>query len=202
MLKSLGAFFLDIAEVIVFAIGIFFFVYLLIMRPHKIDGESMMPNYTNAEYLLTEKVYYYFNKPNRGDVVVLRPPTIVSETDEFIKRIIALPGETVELKDGKVYINGTRLEEPYIASDVHTNGGSFLQDGVEFRVPADRYFVMGDNRPHSSDSRYWGPVSLNLSPNGEREGINGRAWVVYWPLDRAGVSKLPIYNIPNTAQVK
>lgn len=74
MLKSLGAFFLDIAEVIVFAIGIFFFVYLLIMRPHKIDGESMMPNFENSEYLLTEKVYYYFNKPRRGDVVVLKPP--------------------------------------------------------------------------------------------------------------------------------
>ncbi len=194
MLKSLGAFFLDIAEVIVFAVGIFFFVYLLIMRPHKIDGESMMPNFHNAEYLLTEKVHYYLNKPTRGDVVVLRPPSMVSETDEFIKRIIALPGETIRLSGGNVYINGKLLKEPYIASDVYTNGGNFLSEGVEYTVPADQYFVMGDNRPHSSDSRYWGPVPLNLSPNSERVGINGRAWVVYWPLDRSGVAKLPVYG--------
>ncbi len=194
MFKRLGAFFLDIAEVIVFAIGIFFFVYLLIMRPHKIDGESMMPNYFNAEYLLTEKVYYYFNKPQRGDVVVLRPPPVVSENDEFIKRIVGLPGETIKLQDGHVYINGKRLDEPYIAQEVSTNGGNFLPDGVSYTVPENKYFLMGDNRPHSSDSRFWGPVPLNLSPNSEREGINGRAWLIYWPVDRAGVTKLPTYT--------
>lgn len=185
---------MDIAEVIVFAIGIFFFVYLLIMRPHKIDGESMMPNYHNSEYLLTEKVYYYFNKPQRGDVVVLRPPPMVSENDEFIKRIVALPGETIRLQDGLVYINGKRLDEPYIPDDSYSNGGSFLPDGKEVTIPPEKYFVMGDNREHSSDSRYWGPVPLNLSPNSEKEGINGRAWVVYWPVDRAGVTKLPSYS--------
>ncbi len=194
MLKRLGAFFLDIAEVIVFAIGIFFFVYLLIMRPHKIDGESMMPNYVNAEYLLTEKVTYYFNKPQRGDVVVLRPPPVVSENDEFIKRIVALPGETIGLSEGHVFINGKRLNEPYIPSDVYTSGGSFLTDGANYTIPKDRYFLMGDNRPHSSDSRFWGPVPLNLSPNSEREGINGKSWLIYWPPDKAGVAKQPAYN--------
>lgn len=194
MLKSLGAFFLDVAEVIVFAIGIFFFVYLLIMRPHKIDGQSMMPNFIDAEYLLTEKVNYYFHKPVRGDVVVLRPPPSVTENDEFIKRIVALPGESVMVKDGKVYINGQILHEPYIPSYVNTNGGSFLADGVPYTVPADKYFLMGDNRPHSSDSRYWGPVPLNLSPNGEKEGINGRAWLIYWPIKQSGVTKTPTYS--------
>src|SRR3990172_10211255 len=123
MIKRLGAFFLDVSEVIVFAVGIFFFVYLLIMRPHKIDGESMMPNYKNAEYLLTEKVTYYLNKPQRGDVVVLRPPQVVSEGDEFIKRIVGLPGEKLKVQAGRVYINGKLLEEPYIASSVNTNAG-------------------------------------------------------------------------------
>lgn len=194
MLKSLGTFFLDIAEVIVFAIGIFFFVYLLIMRPHKIDGESMMPNYINAEYLLTEKVNYYFNNPKRGDVVVLRPPPAVTENDEFIKRIIALPGETVKVEGGHVYINNKQLIEPYIPSSSSTNGGSFLTDGESYTVPANKYFLMGDNREHSSDSRYWGPVPLNLSPNGEKEGINGRAWLIYWPLDHSGFAKEPDYS--------
>jgi signal peptidase I len=194
MLKSLGTFFIDIAEVIVFAIGIFFFVYLLIMRPHKIDGESMMPNYLNAEYLLTEKVSYYLHKPERGDVVVLRPPTFVTENDEFIKRIIGLPGETVKVENGKVYINGQRLREPYIADSVNTNGGTFLADGATYTVPESQYFLMGDNREHSSDSRYWGPVPLNLSPNTEKVGINGRSWLIYWPLDHAGFTKTPAYG--------
>jgi signal peptidase I len=196
MFKSLGRFFLDVSEVIVFAIGIFFFVYLLIMRPHKIEGESMMPNYLNAEYLLTEKVTYYLNKPQRGDVIVLRPPLTVSEGDEFIKRIIGLPGETIRISGGRVYINGKLLNEPYIASSVTTNGGFFLSNDSDFTVPQDEYFVMGDNREHSSDSRYWGPVPLNLSPNGDKEGINGRAWIVYWSpnLKRLGVTKNPSYT--------
>jgi signal peptidase I len=199
MFKSLGRFFLDVSEVIVFAIGIFFFVYLLIMRPHKIEGESMMPNYLNAEYLLTEKVTYYLNKPQRGDVVVLRPPLTVSEGDEFIKRIIGLPGEKIMISGGRVYINDKLLNEPYIASSVITNGGFFLVNNADYIVPTDKYFVMGDNREHSSDSRYWGPVPLNLTPNGDKEGINGRAWIVYWSPDlkRLGVTKNPAYTYGN-----
>jgi hypothetical protein len=86
----LARFFLDVIEVVVFAIGIFFFVYLLIMRPHKIKGQSMHPTFPDKEYLLTEKVSYYLHKPERGDVIVFQPP--ISENDEFIKRIIGLPG--------------------------------------------------------------------------------------------------------------
>jgi signal peptidase I len=197
MFKRLWAFFLDISEVIVFAVGIFFFVYLLIMRPHKIDGESMMPNYQNAEYLLTEKVTYYLHKPQRGDVVVLKPPEVVSEGDEFIKRVIGLPSETVRVSGGHVYINGKLLKEPYIASDVETNGGTFLADDTDFTVPSGQYFLMGDNREHSSDSRYWGPVPLNISPNTDLEGINGRAWLIYWPLKQIGVTKSPTYTYGN-----
>ena len=195
MFKKLWGFFLDIAEVIVFAVGIFFFVYLLIMQPHKIDGQSMMPNFLNAEYLLTEKVTYYLHKPQRGDVVVLRPPPNVSDTDEFIKRIIGLPGETLRLHNGRVYINGQLLNESYIASDVNTNGGSFLADDTDFTVPDNQFFLMGDNREHSSDSRFWGPVPLNLSPNSQTEGINGRAWLVYWPLPQAGFTHSPTYSL-------
>lgn len=197
MFKRLGAFFLDVSEVIVFAIGIFFFVYLLIMRPHKIDGESMMPNYKDAEYLLTEKVTYYFNDPKRGDVVVLRPPLAVSEGDEFIKRIIGLPGENVRVSGGKVYINDRMLDETYIPDSFITNEGTFLSNDINYKIPDDKYFVMGDNREHSSDSRYWGPVTLNLSPNTDKEGINGRAWVIYWPISQIGVTKSPTYSYGN-----
>jgi len=180
----IGAFFLDIIEVIVFAVGIFFFVYLLIMRPHKISGQSMMPNFQNGEYLLTEKVTYYRRNPVRGDVVVFSAPT--SDTDEFIKRVIATPGETVAVKDGRVYVNSKLLEESYIKSDVITTGGNFLVDRAVFTVPDGLYFVMGDNRMNSSDSRYFGPIT--------KKAISGRAWVAYWPMSLSGVIANPVYN--------
>lgn len=194
MFKRLSGFFLDISEVIVFAVGIFFFVYLLIMRPHKIEGESMMPNFLNAEYLLTEKVTYYLHSPQRGDVVVLKPPASVSDGSEFIKRIIGLPGETLKVSGGHVYINGKELVEPYIANNVQTYGGVFLPDNTNYTIPKGQYFLMGDNREYSSDSRYWGPVPLNLTPNTEIEGINGRAWIIYWPLSQVGVTESPKYS--------
>jgi len=165
-----------------FAVGIFFFVYLLIMRPHKIKGQSMEPNYPDAEYLLTEKVSYYYRSPQRGDVVVFTPP--ISDTDEFIKRIIGLPGEKVQVNNGHVYINDRPLEEPYLASTLVTGDGGFLRAGQDFTVPEGNYFVMGDNRPHSSDSRSWGPIT--------KKSISGRAWIIYWPPNSAGVA--PHYN--------
>ncbi len=186
MFKRLGSFFLDVLEVIVFAVGIFFFVYLLIMRPHKIKGQSMMPNFPDSEYLLTEKVSYYTRQPHRGDVVVLAPPPSVSTTDEFIKRIIGLPGETVMIKNGRVYINDKMLHESYLADTLYTSEGTFLSEGQEYNIPSGQYFVMGDNRPNSSDSRYWGPIT--------KSEITGRAWVVYWPPKLSGVVQKPNYS--------
>jgi signal peptidase I len=185
MFKRLGAFFLDVFEVIVFAIGIFFFIYLLVMRPHKIDGQSMMPNFPNDEFLLTEKVSYYFRTPERGDVVVFTPP--VSNLDEYIKRVVGLPGENIMIKAGSIYINGQILNEPYIADTMSTNPGAFLQEGEEFKIPEGQYFVMGDNRPNSSDSRYWGPITKKV--------MSGRAWVIYWPAKLAGSVVKPIYTL-------
>ena len=184
MIKRLGAFFWDVFEVIVFAVGIFFFIYLLVMRPHKIDGLSMMPNFPNNEYLLTERVTYYLRNPERGDVVIFTPP--VTNLDEYIKRIIAVPGETVMVKGGRVYINGKLLNEPYIDDSAPTQAGTFLAEGEEYKVPEGEYFVMGDNRPNSSDSRYWGPITENT--------ISGRAWVIYLPLKLAGVVPAPAYS--------
>lgn len=176
-MRSLGAIFLDLLEVVVFAIAIFLFVYLLLVRPHKIKGDSMQPNYPNGEYLLTEKVTYYRGDPQRGDVVVLKPPM---EDDEFIKRIIGLPGERVSVKNGKVYINGKVLTEKYLSSTLTTPGGNFLPEGQEYTVPEGQYFVMGDNRPNSLDSRGFGPI--------EKKAIAGRAWLIYWPLNRIGLT--------------
>ncbi len=184
MIKRLGAFFLDVLEVIVFAVGIFFFIYLLIMRPHKISGQSMMPNFKDGEFLLTEKVTYYTRNPDRGDVVVFMPP--VSTTDEFIKRVIGLPGERIMIQNGRVYINDKLLPEAYIDDEPITNGGPFLTDSKQYTVPEGQYFVMGDNRQNSSDSRYWGPIT--------KKAMTGRAWVSYWPINISGVIQKPNYN--------
>ena len=182
-LRRLGTFFLDFLEVIVFAVAIFLFFYLLILQPHKIKGDSMQPNYPNGEYLLTEKVTYYLRNPERGDIVVFTPP--VSTTDEFIKRVIGLPGEKVMVKGGHVYVNDQLLTETYLKDSVVTSEGTFLTEGVDYTVPDGKYIVFGDNRPNSSDSRYWGPIT--------KSAMSGRAWVIYWPLNLGGVVPKPTY---------
>lgn len=188
MLSKLGSFFLDILEVVVFAIAIFLFIYLLVLQPHKIKGSSMFPNFKDGEYLLTDKVTYRFNKPKRGDVIIFKAH--VAEGEEFIKRIIGLPGDTVSVRDNHVYVNGTKLTETYLDPGLITSGGEFLADGASVTVPVDEYFVMGDNRPYSSDSRAWGFILRNE--------INGKAWFAYWPVNMAGTVPTVHYNIPDT----
>ncbi len=179
MLRRLGSFFLDIIQVIVFAVSIFLFVYLLILQPHKINGSSMEPNYHDAEYLLTEKVTYDFNKPARGDVVVFKAPP--DGHDEYIKRIIGIPSDTVMIQNCKVYLNGNLLNEPYVPSDFCTSPGTFAAEGATLTVPPNSYFLLGDNRPHSLDSRYIGFIG--------QDKFTGRAWIIYWPPKDIGVVK-------------
>lgn len=176
MIKRLGAFFIDILQVVVFAVAIFLFIYLLILQPHKIKGESMYPSFLDGEFLLTDKVTYRFREPARGDVIVFKAP--VNENDEYIKRIIGIPGDKVVVKNGFVYLNGTMLTETYLAKGTFSASGRFIKEGEEYTVPAGSYFVLGDNRSHSSDSRAWGFVT--------KAEITGRAWLVYWPPEKAG----------------
>ncbi len=184
MLKRLGTFFLDIIQVIVFAVAIFLFVYLLILQPHKIKGDSMQPNFPNEEYLLTDKVSYRFGEPERGDVVVFEAPH--GDGDEFIKRIIGLPGETISVKSGKIYVNNRMLEEPYL-NNIYTSSGTFLKEGAGVTVPEGEYCVLGDNRPRSSDSRAFGFIT--------EDKITGRAWLVYWPPKSVGIVSEVDYNL-------
>ena len=184
MFKRIGAFFLDLLQTLVFAIAIFLFIYLLILQPHKIKGASMEPNFPDAEYLLTDKVTYRFKEPQRGDVVVFKAP--INQDEEFIKRIIGLPGESVSIKDNHVYINGKKLSESYLDEKLTTTPGAFSLEAREVVVPSGQYFVLGDNRPHSSDSRAWGFVT--------KDKITGRAWLTYWPPQKAGIIKGVTYN--------
>jgi signal peptidase I len=128
----------------------------------RIEGSSMEPNLHDGEYVLIDKVSYMLHTPERGDVIVLVRP---AERD-YIKRVIGLPGDTVEIRGGQVVVNGVILEEPYINQAIQF-------DQAARQIEADRYFVMGDNRNNSSDSRSFGTVAA--------KDIVGRAWVVYWP---------------------
>lgn len=175
-MNKAGAFFLDIVQVLIFAISIFLFVYLLVLQPHKIKGNSMDPNFHDGEFLLTDKLSYRFGTPARGDVIVFKAPP--DDKEEFIKRIIGLPGDTVMLQDGQIFINGTQLNEPYLDPSVITRPGSFAAEGKVITVPEDQYFVMGDNRDHSFDSRNLGFI--------DKSKFIGKAWIIYWPPQDAG----------------
>jgi signal peptidase I len=183
LIKKLASFVLELLQVVVFAISIFLFVYLLVLQPHKIKGASMEPNFHDGEYLLTDKVSYRVGQPKRGDVIVFRaPPTY---KDEFIKRIIGLPGEEIKVEAGKIYVNGHELEEQYLPSDTNIVAGRYTTEGASITVPSDSYFVLGDNRDHSLDSRNIGPI--------ERQYITGRAWFIYWPVSKVGTVQTPVY---------
>jgi signal peptidase I len=183
MLRKLGDFFIELLQIVVFAVSIFLFIYLLVLQPHKIKGSSMEPNFHDGQYLLTDKLSYRFGIPKRGDVIVFKAPPNFKE--EFIKRIIAIPGDTVMVKNGKYFVNGVEIKEKYLPSEFKTAPGNFAIEGKQITVPSDSYFVSGDNRDHSLDSRNFGIIN--------KDKITGRAWLIYWPPKDAGTIKSPEY---------
>lgn len=158
----------EVLETVVPAIVIALLIHAFLAQATRVYGQSMEPNLHTDMRLVVEKVSYKLHPPQRGDVVVLR---LRPGDDLLIKRVIALPGEEVSIHDGKVYINGQPLDEPYLASETRGN----LAPRV---VPPLHVFVMGDNRQASNDSRSFGPVHV--------DNILGRAWLVYWPLSEVG----------------
>lgn len=152
-------------------------IYWLIAQPHKVSGSSMFPNFKNGDYIITDKLTYRVSDPKRGDIVVFKNPK--DETQDFIKRIIGVPGDRIKVEGGKVYLNGTELTEPYLAETVVTNPGSFAREGQEVTVEAGHYLTFGDNRPASSDSREWGQIT--------RAELIGKVFFRYWPATEVGL---------------
>jgi signal peptidase I len=164
--------FFDWMVVIVVALLVAFLVRTFVIAHFVVEGESMYSTLDTGDRVFVNKLSYRLHDPNRGDVVVLHQITGASERD-LIKRVIGLPGETVEVRNCTVLIDGRVLDEPYLDPEVVTPtncGGDFVLDGV---VPADHVFVMGDNRGGSQDSRVIGPIS--------EDDLVGRAFVVFWP---------------------
>lgn len=166
----------ELIEAFVVSASVFVVVYLFLMQPHQVKGSSMYPTFKDKEYLLTDKITYKKRLPQYGDVIVFKAP--VNENFDFIKRVIATPGQTVMIKTGKVYIDGKELEEPYLSDEIYTNSGQFLHEGLMYTVQEGEVIAFGDNRQHSSDCRDWGPI-----PN---ENIVGRVFFRYWPMEVAG----------------
>lgn len=161
----------DALETLVIGGAIFVIFYAFLFRPFQVNGQSMYPNFKNGEYVLTNIIGLHFSQIDRGDVIVFKSPKD-SEKD-FIKRVIGTPGDRIKLLDGQIFVNGMPLYESYVSEDLKTYGGPFVGEEEEIVVPEGSFFVLGDNRLASSDSREWGYV--------KEDGIIGKSFLVYWP---------------------
>lgn len=160
----------ELLETLLLALIIFVGVKEFVLQNFRVEGQSMEPNFHTGQYLIVDKISYRLRPIERGDVIVFVPPKDASR--DFIKRVIALPGERVEIRQGHVLINGKLLQEPYInVSWNYTMAAMVVGDN--------EYFVLGDNRNNSSDSRMWG-----LLP---KKNIVGKAWLSYWPPQQWGL---------------
>ena len=171
-------FFWEVTKVVVIAVAIIVPVRYFLIKPFYVKGASMEPNFYDREYLIIDEISYRFSQPDRGEIVVFRYPGDPAQF--FIKRVIGLPNEQIRIDDNTVtiysdtYPNGVILDEPYLDSAALTRGRGVLID-----LSPNEYYVMGDNRDSSLDSRVFGPV--------ERDAIVGRALLRGWPLNRAGL---------------
>ena len=186
----------ELVETLILALAIFIAVRSVVQN-FRVEGLSMDPTYATGQYVLVNKALYtrvnlkalgrvvpfidsqdtahhVFRGPKRGEVIVFHPPLPGSYDRDFIKRVIGLPGDHVQVKDGRVIVNGQELREPYLRSTQTFCGGNWC----DVQLGADEYFVMGDNRPNSSDSRLWGPV--------RGKNIIGKTWLIYLPIDHFG----------------
>lgn len=159
----------DVLETIVPAVVIALLINLFLAQATRVYGQSMEPNLHTDQRLVVEKLSYRFHAPRREDVVVLK--VTENAEDLLIKRVIALPGETVEVKDGLVYVDGVILEETYLSQKTRGRYGPVY-------IPPLHVFVLGDNRGASNDSRSFGPIHI--------KHIIGRAWLSYWPVEEVG----------------
>ncbi len=182
ILKAIIEFVMDVLETIVFIGSLFIVTYLFIMKPNQVKGASMEPTFKSGEYIFTSKITYKFRKPERGDVIVFKSPK--NPDIEYIKRIIGLPGDKILFKDGEVYVNDHLLKESYISTKTNLWEGGFAKEGIPIVVPENELFVMGDNRPRSSDSREFGPVTFSI--------VIGQVFYRYFPSDKIGVITNPL----------
>jgi signal peptidase I len=167
----------EIVEIVAITL-LFFFLVRLLTQSYHITDNSMQPGLSVDSYVMINKQAYLFRPPQRGDIIVLHLPTNTSV--DFLRRVIGVPGDTVQIDQTHVIVNGVTLKEPYIS----TNSTPVVNT---WKLQDNQYFVLGDNRPTSEDSRFWGPIS--------KDYIVGKAIFVYWP-----TNKLKIIDTPTLLQ--
>jgi len=167
LLPDLKSWFRDI----LFALIVAIFIVVFVVQPVKVEGTSMQPHLADQERIFVNRFIYRFSNIERGDIVVFRYPRDTAKS--FIKRVVAIPGDSVEIRQGNLFVNGGRIEEPYLDPEFRSR--------ESFRrviVPPEHYYVLGDHRSSSNDSRNWGFVPRHL--------IYGKAIFSYWPVSRIG----------------
>ena len=188
---------LELVFIVGVALALALGIQAFLVKPYRIPSGSMLPTLQEGQRVLVNRIGHSFMKPEVGDVVVFHPPVGAAQGDcavdppqgsvctkanaeeseeNFIKRVVAGPGDTIRIVEGRVIRNGKPAKEPFITP---CGSGSLCEYPTPFKVPADHYFMMGDNRGASEDSRFWGPV-----PD---EWIIGGAFATYWPIDRIGL---------------
>lgn len=182
--KTLVAF-LDFAKTTTVVVLLALAIRLFIVQPFIVEGQSMQPTFENSDYLITEKVSYTLRAPQRGEIVIFHPPD--NSSVNYIKRIVGLPGDRVEIKDGSIYINSQKIDEPYLTSNEQTKT---VAKDLDIKLKEDEYFVLGDNRNHSRDSREIGPVP--------KQNIVSKIWVRLLPLN--SVNAFAAVNYENLSE--
>jgi signal peptidase I len=181
----------EVIETVVLTLVIFLIIQNFVAQPFQVQGSSMERTFVESDYVLVDRLTHLWSPYARGQVVVFQPPETVTErTEPFIKRVIGVGGDTVEVRDGQVFVNGVALDEPYLFHDAagvaEPTDASYQSRWV---VPEGELFVMGDHRQASEDSRVFGPILVSA--------VIGRGVVRYWPLSEFGIIATPSYgNVP------
>ena len=181
---------LEIAETLALTLIIFFVIQTFVAQPYKVQQKSMQHTLEPEQYVLVDKLTPRFDTYKRGDIVVFTPPEdwVQEDNTPFIKRVIGLGGDTVDIRDGNVYINDIQIDEQYLYAEPPSAPPqpTTVQGDQHSWVIADGdLFLMGDHRSNSEDSRTFGPVGVSQ--------VIGRAWLRYWPLDTFGILPTPTY---------
>ncbi len=176
--------FLELAKIIVLVVVIILVVRYFLFRPFDVKGQSMEPSFSESEYLIIDEITYRLGEPKRGDVVVFRHNG--DARDFFLKRIIGLPGEKVKIQGGKVVVYNTEHPQGVVIDEDYLSDMTYTQGELVHTMGEDEYFVMGDNRGVSFDSRKFGSI--------KRKDIVGRVWLRGWPIDKFGRPERPIYD--------
>ncbi len=180
--SEVASFFWETIKIVVISLVIILPIRYYLVQPFFVKGASMESNFEDGDYLFIDELSYQFNDPIRGDVVIFRYP--LDKSQFFIKRVVGLPGETIEIKEGQVFIYNAQHPEGFILAEPYLDTNQETQGIYRMKLDDNDYFVLGDNRLRSSDSRRWGLLNRSL--------ITGRAFIRLWPFSR--VAKIPHIN--------